>query len=46
MAIMQVACGGVAVVLRLETPEPVPLRASVGSNVENAFRFLAAVTWE
>jgi hypothetical protein len=31
MAIMPVACGGVAVVLRLETPEPVPLRASVGS---------------
>jgi hypothetical protein len=31
MAIMQVACGGVAVVLGLETPEPVPLRASVGS---------------
>jgi hypothetical protein len=28
---MQVACGGVAAVLRLETPEPVPLRASVGS---------------
>jgi hypothetical protein len=28
---MQVACGGVAVVLRLYTPEPVPLRASVGS---------------
>ena len=28
---MQVACGGVAVVLRLETPEPVPLRESVGS---------------
>ena len=28
---MPVACGGVAVVLRLETPEPVPLRASVGS---------------
>jgi hypothetical protein len=31
MAIMQVACGGLAVVLRLETPEPVPVRASVGS---------------
>ena len=30
-AIMPVACGGVAVVLRLQRPEPVPLRASVGS---------------
>jgi hypothetical protein len=30
-AIMQVECGGVAVVLRLYTPEPVPLNASVGS---------------
>jgi hypothetical protein len=28
---MPVACGGVAVVLRLQTPELVPLRASVGS---------------
>ena len=28
---MPVACGGVADVLRLETPDPVPLRASVGS---------------
>ena len=30
---MPVACGGVAVVLRLYTPEPVPLHASVGSTV-------------
>jgi len=35
---MPVACGGVAVVLRLETPEPVPLRASVGSTEASASR--------
>jgi hypothetical protein len=39
MAIMQVACGEVVVVLRLETPEPVPLRASVGST-EASGRYL------
>src|SRR6516165_3185252 len=35
-AIMPVACGGVAVVLRLQTPELVPLRASVGSTEASA----------
>ena len=35
-AIMPVACGGVAVVPRLQTPEPVPLRASVGSTEASA----------
>ena len=35
-AIMPVACGGEAVVLRLQTPELVPLRASVGSTEASA----------
>ena len=37
-AIMPVACGGVAVVLRLQTPEVVLLRASVGSTDATSFQ--------